>query len=176
MKYRELITRSRASLGSTLPTFRESVSAAGFGKGAKWMFEKLNGDHITAAKQFNGSINYSAYGFLKYGISLFVMLGSALLLAKFNVLLVPLSVVFFYIAEVHFLFLFPVLMDDLDNPILTSIKKTYSAGFLTALFTVIPIGIFMMWGLLNFKDPFRNWYVGCLAIVIWYKDEVRNRI
>lgn len=174
MKFRRLIAQSRANLEQD-PAIHGTLSLNVFDSGAHWMFEKLN-ENGNSKLRFNSRTNYSAYGILKYSVSLLAFVVSAYLLMKISWLLIPLSVVIFYIAEVHFLFLFPVLLDNAERPLLTSMRETYRTGIFTAVFTVIPIGFFMLLGLLNFRDPLRNWYVGCLAVIIWYRDEVRNRI
>ncbi len=174
MKYRQLIYQSKKNLQINPPVIDGIISINVFELGAEWMFDKLNENK--KKMQFDRSINFSAYGFLKYGISLLGFLLSAFVFFKINFLLLPFSIIIFYLAEVHFLFLFPILIDNVESPVWTSIKQTYKTGILTALITVIPIGFFMMFGLLNFKDPFRNWYIGCLAILIWYQNEIKIRI
>lgn len=176
MKYQYLISQSKENLEINPPHINGVVSTSIFGLGAKWMFDKLNENKTAKKMQFNPSVNFFAYGFLKYAISFFVFSFSAFLFFQVNLFLLPLSIITFYLAEVHFLFLFPILIDKVEKPIWTSIKQTYKTGLLTTLITVIPIGIYMVFGLLNFKNPFRNWYVGCLAILIWYQNEIRNRI
>lgn len=174
MKYQNLISESKTSLEIDPPNSNTIISLNIFEIGAKWMFDKLNENKIEM--QFNPLIKFTAYGLFKYGISFFTFLLSAFFLLKFSFLLLPLSILFFYLVEVHFLFLFPILIDNVKNPIWTSIKQTYKIGIMTTLGNVIPIGFYMLFGLLNFKNPFRNWYIGCYAIIIWYQDEVRNRI
>jgi hypothetical protein len=174
MKYHLLIAQSEANLNLNPIRIVGVISTDVFSLGAKWMFDRLNENE--AEVKFDKSINFAAYGFLKYGVSFFVGSFAAFLLGNVNLFLLPLSIVAFYLAEVHFLFLFPILIDKVKSPIWTSIRQTYKMGLLTTLVTVIPIGFYMVFGLLNFKDPFRNWYVGCLAILYWYKDEIRNRI
>ncbi len=176
MKYQQLLSQSKKSLEVHPPNANEMVSIKLFELGAKWMFDKLNENKINKDVQFNCSINFSAYGLFKYGISFVAFFFSAFLFLRFNFLLLPLSIVIFYFAEVHFLFLFPILIDNIKNPIWTSIKQTYKTGIIKAMLTVIPIGLFMMFGIIKFKNPWRNWYIGCLAILIWYKNEVRTRI
>ncbi len=174
MKYQQLLKQSKRILQENHLIIDGVISMNIFDIGAKWMFDKLH-EHKSELK-FNQSINFTLYGLLKYGISFFAFLLSVFLFLKVNVLLLPLSIIIFYIAEVHFLFLFPILIDNIEKPIWTSIKQTYKTGMLITLLTVIPISFFMIYGLFNFKDPFRNWYVGCLSIIIWYQNEIRNRI
>ena len=95
---------------------------------------------------------------------------------KIDVLLLPLSVVVFYLVEVHLLFLFPLLIDSVRHPVQVSIRLTYQTGLLNAMLTTMPIGFFMMAGLFNIKRPLRNWYIGSLAIIIWYNYEMGNRL
>jgi hypothetical protein len=170
MKFRRLLAQSKTQLAAQPPVVSQYISFRVFESGAHWMAEKMNVQH-------SGNVtSFSAYGALKYGVSGVFFVASALLLGSINLWLLPLSVVIFYLAEVHFLFLFPLLIDKVKRPVWTSVKQTYRTGLLASLLNVIPIGLFMLLGLLRRKDPLRNWYIGCLAIVIWYKDEVRGRL
>lgn len=172
MNYAQLIAMSKRvyNESSQVP-----LSPHVFTDGAKWMCKQLN--ELSNRKiEFNGAVNYTAYGFLKYSVSLLFFLLAAFLFARIHVLLVPLAALIFYLAEVHFLFLFPLLIDGVQHPLLESIKKTYAIGLFRSMYTVFRVGLFMITGLLNITRPFRNWHVGCLAIIIWYQYEVRNRI
>jgi hypothetical protein len=176
VKFQQLIALSKANL-TTNPTYINGVVSANiFELGAKWMFDHLNKGEINKEKHFNSSTNYFTYGLLKYGSCIFAFLLSVFLFAKLNYYLLPLSIIVFYLVEIHFLFLFPLLIDNAEKPIWTSIKLTYKMCILKSLVTIIPIGFYMVFGLFNLKAPFYNWYVGCLAIIIWYQNEVRNRI
>lgn len=140
------------------------------------MFEKLHEDESGAVAVFDASINFRYYGYLKYGISLLAFLTSCFVLGKLHLWLMPLAILVFYACEVHFLFLFPLLIDQVKKPMQTSIRQTYRIGFGKALLWVFAIAIYMLSGLLNFRNPWRKWHIGCLSIVLWYKYEVRNRV
>ncbi len=174
MKYSKLIAESKALWHKNPQYIEGAISLQIFNLGARWMFEQLNKND--GKKTFTDLPNYFIYGIIKYGTCLLALCISFFLLLKTNPLLTPLSIIIFYLFEIHFLFLFPLLIDGVEKPIIISIQQTYKIGLFTALTTIIPIGCFMMIGLFNFKKPFRNWYIGCLAIIIWYKNEVRNRI
>lgn len=174
MKFAELISKSKTKF-SEQPLQINGPLINVFSSGADWMYYYLNEDILR--EEIPGvKTNFSFYGILKYVMALTFGIASALLLNNISVFLVPLSVIVFYFIEVHFLFLFPLLLDRVPNPLITSIKCTYKIGLLRTVLNIIPIGFYMMAGLFKFNNPFRNWYIGCLAIVIWYKDEVRNRI
>jgi len=147
-----------------------------FTSGAQWMFGKLPETESETAGRFNVATPFGLYGCYKYGISLLTFVGSFLALEKVSMLLTPLAVLFFYVVEVHFLFLFPLLLDRAKNPILTSMRATYRIGFLRALFGVLTIGVYMLSGLLNRHNPLRRWHIGCLSVILWYQYEVRNRL
>ena len=176
MNYRHLITQS-TSIYERKPYKIEHVFSLNiFNYGANWMYANLiyldNKNRIINFPY----ISYNRYGYIKYGICLTIWVLSLFLLMRLNIYLAPVSILIFYFCEVHFLFLFPLLIDNVKNPILTSIKQTYRIGLFKTIFTVSQIGIFMILGFLNFKNPFKNWYIGCLAILIWYQNEVRNRV
>jgi hypothetical protein len=147
-----------------------------FPSGARWMFDRLNELDGTDNRVFNTAINYNLYGGLKYGVCLagtFLFIAAGL---RYSYWCVPLAVVFFYLLEVHFLFLFPLLIDNTKHPLRTGIRSVYGLGLLSCLFTVIPIAIFMLLGLLRKQDALRNWLIGCLAILIWYNNAIRKRM
>jgi hypothetical protein len=145
-----------------------------FPQGARWMHDRLN-ELEGSTPSFDTGINYSFYGYLKYSICTCGLLTSAWWLSGFGWLFIPLSILPFYFLEIHFLFLFPLLIDHAEQPVTTSIREMFRIGVIRCLSTVIPVSIFMMTGLIFKKDRLRNWYVGCLAILIWYNNEVRNR-
>lgn len=172
MKFAELISKSQAKFTEE-PLRIDGSFLNVFSRGADWMYHYLNKD--TLREEIIGkSTNYTFYGILKYSLALIFFFASVLLFLNIHIFLIPLSVIIFYFIEVHFLFLFPLLLDKVSNPILTSIKCTYRVGLINALLNVIPIGFYMVIGLLRFNAPLRNWYIGCLAIVIWYRDEIRD--
>lgn len=146
-----------------------------FPLGARWMHDRLN-ELQGSIRSFDPAINYNFYGYLKYGICISGAFLAAWWLSGYGWLFIPLAILLFYLLEIHFLFLFPLLIDHSSRPVLTGIRAIFKIGIVQCLFTVIPISIFMMTGLLWKKDRFRNWYIGCLAILIWYNNEVRNRI
>jgi hypothetical protein len=174
MNYITLLHSSKIYIDKNPFFISHPISFKIFSSGAKWMFGYLN-EPITE-KKFDSTINFGLYGLLKYSVCFSFFFVSLILLFRINIFFTPLAILLFYFCEIHFLFLFPLLIDKTKHPILTSIKATYRTGILKCLITVIPIGIFMTAGLLNLKNPFKNWHLGCLAILIWYKNEIRNRI
>ena len=174
MKYIDLIQQSKSKLEQSSKNIERPISINIFALGPKWMFEKLNETNKSAT--FDETTNYLAYGILKYGLCLVAFFIAILLLSNISIFLIPFSIFVFYFFEVHLLFLFPLLLDKVQNPIWTSVKQTYKIGIFTAMITVIPIGFYMVWGLLNLKNPYKNWHIGCYSIIIWYKNEIRNRL
>lgn len=176
MKYKALLEQSSQNIGTDFPVSSRVISFQVFEVGCNWMHKKLNDNTGEKYRHFNLSINYRKYGLIKYGIASFVFFFFLWLFSKISVYLVPLSIILFYLAEIHFLFLFPFILDGIEKPLWVSLKQTYKTGIVTALITVIPIGLFMLCGLLNIRNPLRNWYIGCFAIIIWYQNEVRDRL
>lgn len=174
MNFRELINRSISEFEKSPEEIQKPFSIHVFDSGAKWMYAKMR--QGIGKKEFNNQVNYNYYGFLKYGICLLGFGISIFLLWEINWMLVPFSIFVFYVLEVHFLFLFPLLIDAAKKPLSASIRLTYKIGLLKCVFTVMAIGFFMVLGFLNIKHPLRNWYIGCLSIVIWYQYEIGNRV
>lgn len=172
-----LLSESKRQFDKRPAQVQQVFSSNMFAVGARWMFEKLQeDDELGAVAVFDPSINFRYYGYLKYGISLLAFLTSCFAFGKLHLLLMPLAVLVFYVFEVHFLFLFPLLLDRVENPILTSIKQTYLTGFIKALVWVFIIAMYMLSGLLNPRNPWRKWHIGCLSIVLWCRYEVRDRV
>ncbi len=147
-----------------------------FTQGAHWMAHRLNELDDSKIAVVDPMVNFKVYGFGKYILCVLFFVISLLFSLKLNLLLMPVSILVFYFVEVQLLFLFPLLIDQVERPILTSIRLTSEIGVFRAVITVIPIAFYMAWGLCNVKKPFKNWYIGCLAVVIWYQYEVRNRL
>jgi len=191
MNYRQLI---EATKNHRCP--EASVSPATvFPAGARWMHDRLGelpqrpGEMPRRPgalpqrdqEPFDSGISYTAYGIAKYGICLTAAGLTAAGLAAagisgYPLFAAPLSILVFYLFEIHFLFLFPLLIDRTPRPLLTSIRATYKIGVWRCLITVIPIAVYMLIGLTRKNDRLANWHTGCLAIVIWYDHEIRNRL
>ncbi|HEY0030629.1 MAG TPA: hypothetical protein VGC65_07720 [Bacteroidia bacterium] len=175
MNYKTLLHKSKVQWEKNPGNPIEEVSGKLFSSGAKWMYDQLNAQKHNE-KEFNIAINYTFYGLLKYGICLTAFFISAMFFLNWNVYLLPFSIIVFYFFEVQFLFLFPLLIDNVKHPLLTSIRQTYKTGIIRSMANVIPIACYMLIGLFNLHNPLRNWHIGSLAIIIWYQHEIRNRL
>jgi len=173
MMYRQLLEQSRNSLDKNPVYINAPLSIQIFSSGAKWMASQLDS---AETKAFDNDTNFEFYGAVKYGICILAFFATAILLWRINIFITPLAVLVFYFCEVHFLFLFPLLIDKVKQPLSKSIHLSYTIGIFTCMATVIPISIFMLAGLVNIKAPFKNWHIGSLAIIIWYKNEIRDRL
>lgn len=147
-----------------------------FSQGAQWMHYQLYELHPTTTPAFSPNTQYTAYGLLKYGACLTAFIPTLAAFPTSGPIIIPLSILAFYLVEIHFLFLFPLLIDQTPHPILASIRATYKIGIARCLLTVIPVAAYMLIGLLNKKHRLDNWYIGCLAILIWYNHEIRTRV
>lgn len=176
MRVRALIRQSERQFAQQPRQVQPHFSPHLFALGARWMFDQLPAKKPAIALGFDASTQFGWYGCFKYGLSLLTLAAAGWALGKVSLLLTPLSVLGFYVVEVHFLFLFPLLLDGAKNPLRTSIQATYRVGLLSALLGVLPIGGYMLSGLLNRQQPFRRWHIGCLAVLLWYQDEVRDRL
>lgn len=138
------------------------------------MHHYLNQLEPANQKPFPASTNFTRYGVGKYALCVSASALSAFLFYRINPLLTPLAALVFYFFEVQLLFLFPLLIDEARHPVGRSVRATQKIGMAKALITVMPIAFYMVAGLRKKKDPRRQWYIGCLAILIWYVKEVRN--
>jgi hypothetical protein len=175
MNYKILLQQSRDYMNAHPVYVSRPLSAHIFSSGAKWMYQRMN-EPAAVEKKFDPATSFGWYGWLKYGICCSAFFAALVLFSMVNIFLTPLAVLVFYFFEVQFLFLFPLLIDNNPQPIRASIRATYQTGIFTCMKTVIPISIFMLAGLLNLKQPFKNWHIGSMAIIIWYKNDIRNRL
>lgn len=176
MRVRAFIRQSERQFAQQPHQVQPIFSPHLFTLGARWMFDRLPAKEAATARGVAASPNFGWYGCFKYGLSLLALAASGWALGHLSLLLTPLAVLCFYVVEVHFLFLFPLLLDGAKNPLRTSIQATYRIGLLSALLGVLPIGGYMLSGLLNQQHPFRRWHIGCLAVLLWYQHEVRDRL
>lgn len=147
-----------------------------FEHGARWMRRRMNSLDNRTEKELDHTTQYTVYGVLKYSCCIIAAIVAGMEFYHLHFLLTPLAIVIFYCVEVHFLFLFPLILDGARRPLLASIRLTYRIGYFRALVMVMRLGGFMVAGLFNLKNPTRNWHIGCLAVIIWYQHEGRNRI
>ena len=176
MKFRDILLQSKDIYENQPNQVEKIASIFIFTEGAKWMAQKMCIIDPETSVSIDKFISFNRYGFLKYTVCLTAFIASFLLFFNINIFLIPFSILVFYFIEVHFLFLFPLLIDKTPYPIWKSIKTTYKIGLIKAIFIVIRIAMFMLFGILNSKQPLKNWHIGCLFILIWYQNEVRNRI
>lgn len=173
MKCSELIRASRKLLNEKNCCSIPIRPLDSFNRGGEWMRMQMSELRLVSIP--DRDIPFTFYGLLKYGICLMACFVSALVLYQINPLIVPISIIVFYVFEVHLLFLFPLLIDGAERPIYSSIVATYKIGVFRALLAVMPIGFIMILGLLKREKRLENWYIGCLSVIIWYENEVRNR-
>lgn len=176
MYWQKLLSKSKIFYNNNPQRIKDLKFSGIFKDGAAWMSARLQEIRGFHKDEYYKPVPYSFYGVLKYAILLFFFLMAVLILGSMSVFLIPLSALIFYFVEVHFLFLFPLLIDEVNKPISKSLKLTYKVGVFKCFSNVIPISIFMVIGLMNFKNPFRNWYIGCLCILFWYEEAIGNRI
>ncbi len=175
MHWKDLMNQSAVYLSQDAQAVKKPLSLDLFQQGGEWMRAWL--EKWEPGRKWNTAvIHFNRYGWFKYLLCMAALLGSAYGFYKINPWLLPLSLIVFYLMEVHFLFLFPLLIDGVRNPLWESIVITHRIGLFRVLANVIPIAVYMMMGLFNVSDPFRNWHKGCLAVLIWYQQDVRNRI
>ena len=141
----------------------------GFGEGGRWM-GWLMGKTSVPTKEF------IRWGTIKYTLSVLAGLTILFISGEASSFALIMAAFAFYLVEVHFLFLFPLIIDR-EAPLLrVSVRATYRVGLWRALSTTISIAAYMIEGLFKFQKPLYQWYVGCACIVVWYEEEIRDRI
>lgn len=142
-----------------------------FSSGGSWLASVALADGIFPT--IRSKNQYALYGILKYGLSL----GAAftMLLALPLAYAIPSSILGFYAIESLLFFVFPLLISGSRNPIRQSIALVIKLGYFKIFILTIRLAIFMIGGLMNFRNPTRNWSVGCLVTLLVLKDEVDGR-
>src|SRR5262249_34852225 len=116
MKYPELLQRAEAHINRHPSQYQPETSFDVFNSGGRWMQQQM--ELLDGHKSHEHTVqSFSYYGYLKYGICLAAFIASLLLLSQISIYLTPLAVLVFYGIEVHFLFLFPLIIDGAANPI-----------------------------------------------------------
>lgn len=176
MKFYNLLIKSKIHFEKYPYVIEELQAVNIFNLGATWMhtrLQELRGYNIAT---FAEASHYNCYGVLKYLILVSCLFITSLMFYYIHVVLIPFTILIFYFVEAHFIFLFPLLIDSTKNPFQESIKLSYKIGIVKAFLNVMPISVFMIIGLFNYKKPLRNWYLGCLAVLIWYEEAIGNRV
>lgn len=163
MRWRESLRRAERELGEGPFPYRD------FSLGGEWMAEQLRrrlGGQFPVVEK----LDYHRAGLVKYGLSMSAAMFIIPLSGVIGLAAIPFVLFVFYLVEAHFLFLFPLIAQGVENPYLASFRMSRLIGILNCIVNIIPIAVGMLTGLLHAKDPFRGWHVGCLAVVIWYVD------
>lgn len=174
LRYHDLMIQSRAHIAAHAQQELVPLQPRNFGDGARWMAAQLG---ILRGREipFPGDVPFALYGIGKYGLCLTAALAAAILLGRLHPAFMLIAIPVFYLAEVHLLFLFPLLIDAAPKPVLRSIRASYRMGLLSSMILTMRIAAFMMIGLLQIRNPLKNWYAGCMAVLIWYEHEIGNR-
>lgn len=173
MTFRNLLRQSARQLAAQPALVPQPLSLHIFTTGARWMSAHLPAQ-AGRPGGFDEQRRFGWYGGIKYGSGLLAFLAvGGVVLGLHRPVLLPLAGLAFYVVEVQFLFLFPLLLDRVAHPLRTSIRATYRVGFLKSLGWTLALAALMLAGLLNRRRPWHNWHLGCLALLNWYRHEVR---
>ena len=163
--------RNRLTAAPGLPP--EPLAGPGpvFEAGAAWMAAQLA--RLRGRPQPTGASRrrFTYYGWLKYGLSWLGGVLAATAMCRYRIWLLPLAGLGFYVVEIQFLFLFPLLLEGHPRPLLASCRLTARVGYGRCLLGVLPVAAYMLAGLGCPRRARWRWHVGCLAILFWYVDE-----
>jgi hypothetical protein len=173
MKALSLLQRSSVLFGQE-PESMVGPTLRPFDRGGRWMAVQLARLEPERPAGVLAQA-FAIYGWIKYGISIAAALLTAWLLYNLYPALALGGVAAFYLVEVLFVFLFPLLIDGVRRPLARSIRCTFQAGYFRVLVNVILIAAYMLSGLFT-QSPLCRWHIGCGAILIWYQDEIRDRV
>lgn len=168
MKYKELLKKSETAITTKAMPIRLLFNP--FKYGGEWMTlqqKTLFQDTL----QSDNNQEFTSYGILKYGLSVCLAVFCCIIFSVSTTYSILIFIITFYLVEVHFLFLFPLLINGNKNPVQAGIRLVYTIGFWRCFITTLGIAKYMISGLTNSNSRFLNWHIGCLAILIWYHEE-----
>lgn len=117
---------------------------------------------------------FQFWGVFKYVFSLLV--GISILLLNWPLgITTPLAIAAFYIIEVQFCFLFPLIVDNRKPFFLNSILLTHRVGFWRCLRLVLYFAAYMLTSGYGRKHFLLAWHIGCLAVLLAY-EKMGNRV
>lgn len=159
---------------ATRPALAEAGARAGlsaFDGGAGWMHAGLC--ELRGASGPPPAHRWQRWGVGKYGACALAALAvTALAVAVGAWWLSPVLVVAaFYGVEAQMVFLFPLLLDGAERPLVASRRLTVAAGGTArVMVTVLPLAVMMLFGGLVGQGFVRSWCLGCLAVLLWYEE------
>lgn len=170
-----LIAESRAWLErpeSALLALAHAHRWGGFSVGLRWMQRALQELGLSQAPIERSSWGSQRLGLIKYLGCLsaaLVIVGLAAWLDQW--LLLALAIPAFYAVEAQSVFVFVLRAQGHPQPWRRSRKLCIKAGgTLTVMSTVLPLALYMLTGGLRGRGFMKSWCVGCLAVVLWYRD------
>jgi len=115
---------------------------------------------------------FEEIGYFKYGFALWASLFVACLFFNSNPWIASFGAFFvFYAVEAQMVFLFPLSIEGVSNPLGASLRLTRKAGGTgVVMLTVITLAVYMIFGGFFKKGLKRCWCVGCLATLVWYRQ------
>ena len=136
---------------------------------------RMNEMDLERYNEFPNDVNFTYYGIFKYLTVSAVGLASASILFRILPFLFPVSILIFYLAEMFFLFMFPLLIDGCRNPAAENFALVKKTGFIRSFYCLLRIAFKMISGIFNTADPFKEWKIGCIAVLFWYKECLQNK-
>ncbi len=146
-----------------------------FRDGAFWMHCRMNEMDSVRNSEFPNEENFTCYGIFKYLTVSAAGLVSAGILIRISLFLLPVSILIFYLTEMFFLFLFPLLIDRCRNPAAENFAILKKTGLIRSFYCLLRIAFKMISGIFNTADPFKEWKIGCIAVLFWYKEVSSSR-
>jgi predicted MPP superfamily phosphohydrolase len=168
---RSLLREARA-LYAEHPELRAGARSAGhrgFSSGAQWMRIAL--EHIRSKPVAPHPAHFQWLGLVKYGLAVTASVAFAIaMIALRQPVLSLAAILVFYAVEAQFVFLFPLALDGVRQPLRASRRWTLRAGgTLVVMWTVMQLALTMVLGGFIGSGFVRSWCVGCLAVCVWYE-------
>ncbi len=143
---------------------------SGFTSGADWM--RITLSHVRGSEVPPHALPLQRMGLVKYGLCSIAALAYLALVLSLRWYPLIIGVVFvFYAVEAQMVFLFPLALDGVPDYFRASRRWTQKAGgTLQVVATVLPLAVVMLFGGFIGQGFIRSWFLGCLAVVLWYED------
>ena len=136
---------------------------------------RLNEMDSKRIEGFPKNTDFAFWGVFKYLTAVILSSVTAFILFGLSVSAVPAAIFIFYLTEMFFLFLFPLLIDGCRNPFRENLRMLKKTGFFRSYFCLLTIAIYMISGIFSLSDPSRRWKIGCIAVLVWYSEIKQSR-
>jgi hypothetical protein len=139
-----------------------------FQVGGQWMKKALKRMGVESLSRFKPP--FQELGYFKYGLAAWAaLLAGCLLLQAGPWAASTAALLVFYLVESQMVFLFPLSIEAVEDPIRESLRDVRRAGGnFKVMVTVMVLALYMVSGGFFRENLKKSWCIGCLAVLVWH--------